>query len=79
MISVKRRELTQVDPLHERHLEVCRGCDETADLELGARQQIERAHQIFARELPAESALMPVAFALGGDLRIGRRASDRSG
>ena len=71
MSSVERRELPQVNPLHQRHLELVARLRGVADLELGARQQIERAHEIFARE-----ALRPAPS--GGRARLRRRFPDRA-
>ena len=48
----ERHQLAEVNPLHQRHLEVMARLRRVADVVFGLREQVERAHQIFAREVP---------------------------
>ena len=65
----QRHELAHVNPAQQRHLEVIPGLRRSADVELGFRQHIERAQQIFAREARHEP-LQPISLALRRNFRI---------
>ena len=64
-----RRQLPEVDPSKQRHLEViprlCRG----AHVAVGAGQQVERAQQVFARKTRSER-FQSIAFTFARNFRI---------
>ncbi len=59
-----------MNPPEQRHLEVIPRLRRAADLELGAAEHVERAHQVLVR-IPRGQRLQPIPLALDRDLRIG--------
>ena len=64
-------QLALMNPAQQRHLEVVPRLRGRADVVLGAREQVERAEQILAREAASEFE-QTLAFTLAGNLGVAR-------